>query len=535
MLFNSIPFIGVFLPITLVVTFLLAARVSSRAALAWLAFASVLFYGYWRVQDVPVLLGSVAVNYLVGRALQRGPNRPLLVLGVGFNLLLLGYFKYLVFLTLTANAALGNPLTVPQIVLPLGISFYTFQQIAYLVDSHGGVVRERHPLDYFFFVGFFPQLIAGPIVHHAEVMPQLRKPAALRFNLDDFSIGLTVFAIGLAKKVVIADRIAPTADGIFDAAAAGESLSLLEGWAGALAYALQIYFDFSGYSDMAIGLGRMVGIRLPVNFASPYKAGSIIEFWSRWHITLTRFLTSYIFNPLSLRAARARAQSGRPPLRRGGVTIPGAFLQLLAIPVFVTMLFSGIWHGAGFQFVLWGALHGIFLAFNHAWRLMVLPRLAWTLPKAVSGPLSVLITFTLVVAALVFFRAESVGHGWAVLKAMIGANGIILPPAIAAKLSALSAVLPIESGYMHFLGPNEVVALFALLLAVWFLPNSQEIMAARGIALSPGEEPAFVKVPAAGGRVRLSPAFGFAVGAFGSLALLYTASVAPTKFIYFNF
>jgi alginate O-acetyltransferase complex protein AlgI len=191
MLFNSIPFIAVFLPITLLVTFLLAARVSSRAALAWLAFASIVFYGYWRIEDVPVLLGSIAANYLIGRKLQERPSRGLLALGIAGNLVLLGYFKYLTFITLTANAALGDPLTVPQIVLPLGISFYTFQQIAYLVDSHGGVVKERHPLHYLFFVSFFPQLIAGPIVHHAEVMPQLRKTAALRFDLDDFSIGLT--------------------------------------------------------------------------------------------------------------------------------------------------------------------------------------------------------------------------------------------------------------------------------------------------------------------------------------------------------
>jgi alginate O-acetyltransferase complex protein AlgI len=535
MLFNSIPFIGIFLPITLAVTFLLAARVSSRAAVGWLAFASVVFYGYWRIQDVPILLGSVAANYLIGRELQLRPSRLLLAIGVGANLLLLGYFKYLVFLTLTANVALGDPFTVPQIVLPLGISFFTFQKIAYLVDSHGGVVKQRHPLDYLFFVSFFPQLIAGPITHHAEITPQLRKPGALRFNVDDFAIGLTVFAIGLAKKVVIADRLAPIADDVFDGAAAGETLTMFDAWGGALAYALQIYFDFSGYSDMAIGLGRMVGIRLPINFASPYKAGSIIEFWSRWHVTLTRFLTSYVYNPLSLRAARTRAELGKPPLRRGRAASAGAFLQLLAIPTIVTMLLSGIWHGAGFQFILWGALHGIFLAINQAWRLMVLPRLPWRLPKLVSRPLSVLFTFSLVVMALVFFRSQSVGHGWDVLTAMLGTNGILLPPGLAAKLSPLSVLLPIQAGHTDFLTPNVVVSLVGLLAAVWFLPNTQEIMARRGIALSPGQEVEYAKTSRFGAPLRLSPALGFAVGAIGSLALLYTASVAPTKFIYFNF
>jgi alginate O-acetyltransferase complex protein AlgI len=533
MLFNSIPFIGVFLPIVLVVTFLLGARVSGRAALGWVAFASLVFYGYWRIEDVPVLLGSVAVNYLIGRKLQQQPSRSLLAAGIAANLLLLGYFKYLTFLTLTANMALGDPFTVPQIVLPLGVSFYTFQQIAYLVDSHGGAVKERNPLDYLFFVSFFPQLIAGPIVHHAEVMPQLRRPGAWRPNLDDLAVGFTVFAIGLGKKVVIADRLAPLADGSFDAAAAGYALSMLEGWGGALAYALQIYFDFSGYSDMAIGLARLFGIRLPINFASPYKASSIIQFWSSWHITLTRFLTSYIYNPLAVRAARARAERGKPPLRRGQASF-GAFLQSLALPAFVTMLLSGIWHGAGFQFILWGGLHGVFLAVNHGWRFMMLPRLKWRLPKSMSRPLSILLTFTLVVLALVFFRAQSVAHGWQVVAAMFGANGILLPPGIASKLAFLSGVLPIQPGYMEYLGPSQAIALVGLLAAVWFLPNTQQIMARHGIGLAPEQEAALATAPARA-PIRLSPGLGFAAGAVGCLALLYTASVAPTKFIYFNF
>jgi alginate O-acetyltransferase complex protein AlgI len=533
MLFNSLPFIGVFLPITLVVTFLLGTRVSARAALGWLAFASVVFYSYWRIEDLPVLLGSVAVNYLIGRRLQQQPSRGMLAAGIAANLLLLGYFKYLTFLTLTANAALGDPFTVPQIVLPLGISFYTFQQIAYLVDSHGGAVKERNALDYLFFVSFFPQLIAGPIVHHAEVMPQLRRSGAWRPNLEDLAVGLTVFAIGLAKKVVIADRLAPMADGTFDAAAAGYTLSMLEGWGGALAYALQIYFDFSGYSDMAIGLARLFGIRLPINFASPYKASSIIQFWSSWHITLTRFLTSYIYNPLAVHAARARAQQGKPPLRRGQASF-GAFLQSLAMPAFITMLLSGVWHGAGFQFILWGGLHGIFLAVNHGWRFMLLPRLKWQLPKLVSRPLSILLTFALVVLALVFFRAHSVEHGWEMVTAMFGANGILLPPGIASKLGFFTGVLPIQPGHMEYLGPSQAVVLAGLLAAVWFLPNTQQIMAQHGVALAPEQEAALA---AASTRpaIRLSPGLGFAAGAAGCLALLYTASVAPTKFIYFNF
>ncbi|HXV32268.1 MAG TPA: MBOAT family O-acyltransferase, partial [Sinorhizobium sp.] len=365
MLFNSVPFIWVFLPITLAVCFLLSARVSMRAATAWLAFASIVFYGYWRIEDVPVLLGSIGVNYMIGRSLQRRSSRPVLIFGIAANLLLLGYFKYLIFLTVTANAALGDPFAVPRIVLPLGISFYTFQQIAYLVDSHGGAVDRRNPLDYFFFVSFFPQLIAGPIVHHKEIMPQLRTSGALRPHLDHLAIGLTIFAIGLVKKVVIADRIAPLADGPFDAAAAGTALSMLEAGAAAVFFALQIYFDFSGYSDMAIGLARMVGIRLPVNFASPYKAANIIDFWSRWHVTLTRFLTAYVYNPLAVRATRRRAEQGKPLLRRGKAE-PAAFLAQLAVPALATMLLSGVWHGAGFQFVLWGALHGIYIVINHA-------------------------------------------------------------------------------------------------------------------------------------------------------------------------
>jgi D-alanyl-lipoteichoic acid acyltransferase DltB (MBOAT superfamily) len=534
MLFNSVPFIAVFLPITLAVCFLLAARVSARAALAWVAFASLVFYAYWRLQDVPVLIGSVCVNYLIGRSLQRRPSKPLLIAGIAANLLLLGYFKYLVFLTVTANAAFGGALSVPQIVLPLGISFYTFQQIAYLVDSHGGAAKEPNPLHYLFFISFFPQLIAGPIVHHKEIMPQLAQPRALQLRLDNLLIGVTIFAIGLAKKVLIADRIAPMADGPFDAAAAGGALSMLEAWAGALGYALQIYFDFSGYSDMAIGLARMVGIRLPVNFASPYKARSIVEFWSRWHVTLTRFLTAYIYNPLAVQATRRRAARGLPLLRKGAAE-PGAFLTQLAMPAMTTMLLSGIWHGAGFQFVLWGALHGLYIAVNHAWRMLLRPRLPWRLPAAVANPASVGLTFLAVVLALVFFRAESVAHGWAVLSAMAGANGIVLPPAIAASLGAIDPYLKVTPGHMDFLDPNTAFVLGTLLAVVWVLPNTQEIMAWQGIAVSPGEEPRFTPMPQPDGTVRLSPAFALAVGALASIALLYTASAAPTRFIYFNF
>ncbi|MFQ5488405.1 MAG: MBOAT family O-acyltransferase, partial [Gammaproteobacteria bacterium] len=338
MLFHSYGFIFLFLPLTLLGFFLLGRYGLLRWALAWLVLASLTFYGWWNVEYLFLLLASIVVNYLLGRALAPSQRttasaRVLLAIGIGLNLALLAYFKYAAFIVGNFNQLLGSDYRVHEIVLPLAISFFTFQQIAYLVDAYYGRAQEYSFLNYSLFVSFFPQLIAGPIVHHREMMPQFEGRRIFRFSYEDMDVGLLIFCIGLFKKVLLADGMAQFSEPVFAAAAGGLELSFFEAWGGALAYTLQIYFDFSAYSDMAIGLAWMFGIRLPLNFASPYKAINIIEFWRRWHMTLSRFLRDYLYIPLGgNRKGRERRH-----------------LNIMA-----TMLLGGLWHGAAWTFVVWG-------------------------------------------------------------------------------------------------------------------------------------------------------------------------------------
>ena len=352
MLFNSPEFIFVFLPITLIGFFVLA-RASAWLAVIWLCVASFAFYAYWKPANLPILAASIVFNYAVGSAIVRaragvriGLSRLFLTVGLVGDLGLLGYFKYTDFLIMTSNEVMGWNLALQHIDLPLGISFFTFTQIAYLVDCLRGEAREYNPVRYSLFVSYFPHLIAGPILHHKEMIPQFSELRIFRPNGYYLSAGIAMFSIGLFKKVWLADGIAPIADAGFAAAQAG-AVSLSAAWAGVLAYTMQIYFDFSGYSDMAIGASFMLGVRLPANFYSPYKATSIIEFWRRWHMTLSRFLRDYLYFPLG------GNRKGRP--RR--------YANLL-----ITMALGGLWHGAGWTFLIWGVLHGLYLAINHAWR-----------------------------------------------------------------------------------------------------------------------------------------------------------------------
>jgi len=414
MLFNSLQFVFGFLPITLAVYYLLRRFCGARAALAWLTAASLFFYGWWNPLYLLLLVGSIWFNYVVGLSLSRsGSPRLVLALGVGANLGLLGYFKYVGFFAITARPIFGVISIAEGILLPLAISFFTFQQIAYLVDAYRGGGGERSFLRYCLFVSFFPQLIAGPIVHHREMLPQLIHSRLSNLSARNLAVGGTIFILGLGKKVVLADTLAGSADAVFDSAAGGVTLTILEAWSGALAYTFQIYFDFSGYSDMAIGLAYMFGFRLPLNFDSPYKAGSIIDFWRRWHMTLSRFLRNYLYIPLG---------GNRKGERRRYVNL------------MVTMVLGGLWHGAGRTFVAWGGLHGLFLVINHVWielrgRHPNIP----DLPPFVSHGL----TLFAVVIAWVFFRAVNFGVALDVLAAMAGFNGTSLPEGWAFHVSII--------------------------------------------------------------------------------------------------
>lgn len=390
MLFSSLEFIFIFMPAMLAAYVLSYRHAGVRAALVVLALGSLIFYGMWKPEHrwlvVPLFLTSVGVNALAARFL--GPDRPgnrwILALGVAFNLGLLFWFKYSTFVSVELAAAgiIDKPL--PARVLPLAISFYTFQQIAYLVDVSRGDAPRASLLKHLTFVSFFPHLIAGPITHPATILPQLRDP---RPTWDGAALGLFIFAIGLAKKVVIADPIGRYSDVGF---ANPEALAQVNAAATVLAYTLQLYFDFSGYSDMAVGLGLFFGIRLPWNFMSPYKSRSISEFWRRWHITLSDFLKNYLYIPLG-------------GSRRG----PGrTVLNLL-----IVMLLGGIWHGAGWTFVLWGALHGVALAINHLLKPLKLP---------IPAPVARISTLLVVMAGWVLFRSASLEKAQFMYQRLLG-------------------------------------------------------------------------------------------------------------------
>lgn len=446
MLFNSYEFLFGFLPVTALVYLLLLRARHATAAKLWLAVASLFFYGWWNVLYLPLLLGSIVFNFAVANAIaSEAPawvrfRRPVFWFGIAANVSLLGYFKYADWLISNWNGVFGAGVPLLHLLLPLGISFFTFQKIAYLTDIYRGEVKPRSPVDYALFVTFFPQLIAGPIVHHAEIIPQFEDARNRDVSFRNLSLGFFLFVVGLAKKVLIADRLAPTATFGFDVAPV---LTFFEAWGVSLAYSAQLYFDFSGYCDMALGAALMFNVKLPLNFDSPYKSLDIQEFWRRWHMTLGRFLRDYVYIPLGG--------------NRGGGFRTYANLM-------ITFLVGGIWHGAGWTFVFWGFLHGLALMVHRAWseRGFRMPRLAaWAL------------TFLFVNMAWVFFRAKEWSDAVKVLRGMAGLEGVVMHGLLAGRLGFLEGLglrfgewagLPDSSRVLPFLA--------AVLLLAFLVPNS---------------------------------------------------------------
>ncbi|MEB3222617.1 MAG: MBOAT family protein [Candidatus Sericytochromatia bacterium] len=493
MLFNSQPFLFLFLPAVWLGYFWLAPR-HALAGPVWLCLASLAFYAGWSPWYVALLVGSIAFNHGAGRLIARwreGPRGGWVLAGaIVADLVLLGYYKYAGFFAASLAGLTGLPLAVGQVVLPLGISFFTFTQIAWLVDVRRGLATDLSAWRYALFVTYFPHLVAGPILHHAEVMPQFADPANRRVRPDLVALGLAVFTVGLAKKVLLADPLGRLADPVFLVADAGTVPTALEAWLGALGYTLQLYFDFSGYSDMAIGLSLLFGIRLPLNFDSPYRATSIIDFWRRWHMTLSRFLRDYLY--VSLGGNR------RGPARRW-------------LNVWVTMLLGGLWHGASWTFVAWGALHGAYLVVNHAWRGWLgdrLPTQGWAGRAYALGAGG--LTFLAVVVAWLPFRAPTFEAAGRV------AAGLLAWPA-----------LPAGGPFPHLVGdfapsPGPALAyLVAGLGLVWLAPNT-----ATTFGLREGE---------AAGEGRWRPSLAAAV----ALAALCCASLAhlhrESPFLYYQF
>ncbi len=533
MLFNSYSFIFAFLPIVFFVYFR-TGKYSHNLASLWLAAASVFFYGWWDARFVGLLLSSIVFNYsaayLIGhRIARRSPGlsvKMLLVSAIAGNLMLLGYFKYANFFADNLNKLVGTDLPVGDIFLPLGISFFTFTQIAFLVDTFQGKVKEYNFVHYTLFVTYFPHLIAGPVLHHAEMMPQFARRGVCRIDWNNIAVGLSFFVLGLAKKLLIADQMGELSTPIFNAVAAGEQPMLVEAWVAALAYTLQLYFDFSAYSDMAIGLSLMFNVRLPMNFNSPYKATSIIDFWRRWHMTLSRFLRDYIYIPL-------------------GGNRNGTFQRYTNL--MITMLLGGLWHGAGWTFIAWGGLHGGYLMLNHAWRGMK-QYMAWgeggRLARLGAGAL----TFMAIVVGWVFFRADSLSSAMTILNGMAGINGVSLPSSwgntfgnyfLQYKWAVFDQWLP--------LSPPETKHPFALLtigLAIaWGLPNVRQLFVSYRTTCDDTEETdQLTKTDTLLTRrwfhlLKWQPSLlqGTLYGLLFFVLIKYMASASESEFLYFQF
>lgn len=484
MLFNSYIFLFVFLPVVLL-GFAVFSRLGPLAVKIWLTLASFFFYAWWNPQLLTLLLLSIGFNYFMGRSLlaaaRRGSigNKAALIVGVTVNLGVLAYFKYANFIIDNVTALTGVEFAIGAVMLPLAISFFTFQQIAYLFDAAKGEADDYGIVDYALFVSFFPQLIAGPIVHHREMMPQFQRD---QFNLriGSVAVGMAFLIMGLAKKVLIADNIDVVSDRVFDSAIESPS-GMIAAWVALTAFSLGIYFDFSGYTDMAIGLARIFGVRLPFNFNSPYKAISIVDFWRRWHMTLSRFLRDYLYIPLGgNRKGRSRRYAN----------------------LMIVMLLGGLWHGAAWTFVIWGGLHGLYLMVNHAWQ--AARQRGWVFEL---GPAAArILTLAAVMVAWTFFRAGSFDEATAMLLSLFGANGI-------------------TAGTADLSGPRLAIMVLAAVIAL-AAPNSQEIIDGWSRNQSRRRIPDIL-------RWHPNVAWAGALSAMFFVALPFMAKTR--EFVYFNF
>ena len=439
MLFNSYEFLFVFLPVTLIVFTWLNRRHSGRSAVAFLGAASILFYGWYDYRHVAVIAVSIAVNWLLGREIERRRSRGILTAAVGANLIALGYYKYAGFLSTVLQEGTGFDTGFAGVALPLGISFFTFTQIAFLVDCYRGQAKERGLLNYVLFVTFFPHLIAGPVLHHKEMMPQFAALQGRRPESRMVAFGLFLLAIGLFKKVVIADTLAKYVDPAF---ANVDKMEIMDAWTATLGYTLQLYFDFSAYSEIAMGIAMLFGVVLPLNFYSPYKACDIADFWKRWHMTLSRFLRDYLYIPLG----------GN---RHGNARM---FMALGA-----TMVLGGIWHGAGWQFVAWGAMHGSMLITHRAWTMAGLKMWGWA---------GRLLTLTGVMLAWVLFRATTLQDTLTIWKKMFGLERVILPVVYRSV-----DVVQLQTAVSPFINGIEIAFMAVLMCFCMTCKNVHEVWA----------------------------------------------------------
>jgi alginate O-acetyltransferase complex protein AlgI len=508
LLFNSYQFLLLFLPITLVGYFAIGKH-SRPLGLTWLALCSLFFYAWWDWRYLGLLSVSILLNFWFGRRIATASQTRKsvwLTVAIGLNLILLTYYKYADLFIATANQSFGTNVGLLHVVLPLGISFFTFTQIAYLVDVYGGKANETKFIPYVLFVTYFPHLIAGPVLHHAQMMPQFLKSHIFKPRVWLFVVGLSIFVIGLSKKVLIADNLAPTVSGIFDAKVAPDFLAA---WEGILAYSVQLYFDFSGYSDMAIGISLIFGIRLPVNFYSPYKAKNIAQFWRRWHITLSNFLRDYLYIALG----------GN---RKGVVR---RYTNLL-----ITMLLGGLWHGAGWNFLLWGGLHGLYLCIHQLWQTSAFGRG----PVRIPGWLAWLITFLAVCVGWIFFRSPSFESSIQILSGAFGLNGLSIPRFISNFSPALfQGFLDMGATALSVDRPIVKAWSFIILGGIICLgfPNTTELFRSVKHSLYDGE--AKTNNPGLRFRWKLTWPVALALGVGFTASFLSLSR--PTEFLYFQF
>ncbi len=502
MLFHSYTFVLGFLPIAYLL-FLVSHRLGGwPMAIRFLAAASIAYYGQFGPEPLVLLLASIGVNYTLGRLLiQNNQNRRLagilLVLGVAANLVFLGYFKYSNFLIDIANQA-GGEFSHLNIILPIGISFFTFIQIGYLIEAYNGDVERQSLSRYIVFSAFFPCITAGPLVLQHEMFGQMRDRTDSAFDPARLATGLTLFIMGLAKKCFLADSIAPYADSVFNGVHAGMAVSQVTAWAGALCYTLQLYFDFSGYSDMALALGLIFGLKLPLNFNSPFKATNISDFWRRWHMTMTRFFTNFIYTPLAMNGMRSALKSQSSPLVR--------YVYTAAVPAIVTFLVAGIWHGDGWTFVIYGLIHGFAIAAYLGWREFKID-----MPK----PIAWAVTMSVVVTALVVFRAGDLTTATTILASMW------IPAEFLAPTAAEFVDIELKKAFSFVLLLGSIVLL---------MPNTQQILHRHWVSIDPQPQ----ETAREAGLVvwRATPAHAFAASIICCLAL---TSLGSSSFLYYQF
>jgi D-alanyl-lipoteichoic acid acyltransferase DltB (MBOAT superfamily) len=501
MSFSTPMFYMLTLPLALL-GFQLTGYFGRQAVVGFLALFSLYLYFHWNHHIFFLLLASIVANYAIAWLIARTAKCPALqtfwlIAGIAANLTTLCFYKYLFPLLNFTSASLIHR-SWGSIILPLGISFFTFTQISYLVDLKQGIASLDGLLNYSFFVTFFPHLVAGPIIRYRELMPQLSQERRYHLNGHDTALGITWFTMGMFKKVIIADQIAPVADAFF---AHPHGVAASSAWLGVLTYSLQLYFDFSGYSDMAVGIARIFSLRFPLNFNSPYKATGIIDYWQRWHMTLTRFIMDYIYAPIQFRVSRSRQEKGKKVSRKATATLEG-FTQMIAMPTLITMGLTGVWHGAGIRFLFYGALHGVYIVTNHAWRIFVPAESR--LKKLINVPAGIGITFFAVVVGQVFFRSNSLHDVLTVLVDMGGRNGL-----------------------GHAWPVSQILLIAALLAVVWLFPNTQEILGQTQENDAPNWS--LVQI------TRWSPTLPWWVATSFTFAVSMFYSTASTTFLYFKF